>query len=235
MPAESYLEMGANRALLGLPADGLSADDLADEVLARTHADFCRPFHDAGPVLDIVRAQLASRAERLGWPALRDPGLAASADGRRLALQVAGGQAFVALPDAFATLRIEAATFTPATFGKADTRRLGVAIYAIEAVGSDDTTRALDLDDPALAACFHAGERREGLHYRWTDGALKVPHTLLEGLAGPVTLRLTFKPGTVRGWAAPAAKTERPKLCALLRKAYAGTRRSAFWHASLQL
>ncbi len=61
MPAESYLEMGANRALLGLPAD-----DVSDEVLARTHADFCRPFHQTGPIVEIVRARLAARAERLG-------------------------------------------------------------------------------------------------------------------------------------------------------------------------
>ena len=72
MPAESYLEMGANRALLGLPSDDL-ADDLWDEVLARTHADFCRPFHQSGPIVEIVRARLAARAERLGWQAGEHP------------------------------------------------------------------------------------------------------------------------------------------------------------------
>ncbi len=76
MPAESYLEMGANRALLGLPPD----DHLSDEVLARTHADCCRPFHQSGPIVEIVRARLAARDERLGWrePAREHPDLQAA-------------------------------------------------------------------------------------------------------------------------------------------------------------
>ena len=212
MPAESFLEMGANRALLGLPADGAAADDLSDEALARTHADFCRPFHQAGPIVEIVRAQLAARAERLGWQASRDVGLVATADGRPLAIQTVEGQAFVAVPDDVAVLCIDSATFTPATFGEADTRRLGIALYGMEAVGSDGTTRVLDLDGPALAASFHAGERREGLHYRWTDGALNVPGILIADLVGPIMLRLSFEPSTVRGWIAPEQIAARPAL-----------------------
>ncbi len=75
MPAESFLEMGANRALLGL-----AFDDLPVDVLARTHADFCRPFHQSGPIVEIVRARLAARAERLGWqePAREHPDLRAA-------------------------------------------------------------------------------------------------------------------------------------------------------------
>ena len=34
----------------------------------KTHADFYRPFHDRGPVVEAVRNQLAARAARFGAP-----------------------------------------------------------------------------------------------------------------------------------------------------------------------
>ncbi len=73
LPAESFLEMGANRALL---SDAVDAD-LPIEVRDRTHADFCRRFVDGGPLLAVVREQLARRAAALGWtaPVSVEPGL----------------------------------------------------------------------------------------------------------------------------------------------------------------
>ena len=68
-------------------------------MLARTHADFCLPSIEAGPLLCAVRAQLAARAERLGWL----PGLA---DGARLHPHPAGGEAFVAVLDGTRELRL---------------------------------------------------------------------------------------------------------------------------------
>ena len=59
LPAESYLEMGnrgffkeADVVSLGAEPDGRGP----------THADFCRPYHDHGPLLDAVRAMLNARA-----------------------------------------------------------------------------------------------------------------------------------------------------------------------------
>lgn len=67
LPAESFLEMGENRRFFtGQAGIAALAEALSAEVMARTHADFCRPFLMAGPVIDIVRTQLAARAERLG-------------------------------------------------------------------------------------------------------------------------------------------------------------------------
>ena len=199
MPAESFLEMGANRALLGLPSE-----DITDEVLGRSHADFCCPFVDSGPVLDTVRLQLAARAERLGWTPVRDPGLAGFADGARVHPQIAGGEAFFAVPDGTRELRLRSAERVPTAFGEADPRRLGLAVYALALSDGCGVTHALDLDGPELRACFHEGERREGLHYRWTNGDLVIPAALLAGHAGPLMLRVSFEPSTVRGWTAPA-------------------------------
>ena len=71
---------------------------------------------------------------------------------------------------------------------------------------------ALDLDDAAVMACFHPGERREGLHYRWSGGDIVLPASLTNSLDDPLMLRVSFEPGTIRGWTAPAAVEHAPKL-----------------------
>ncbi len=73
LPAESFLKMGANRALLSDEA----AADLPIEFLHRTNSDFCRRFVDGSPLLAVVREQLARRAAALGWtePVSVEPGL----------------------------------------------------------------------------------------------------------------------------------------------------------------
>ena len=62
MPVESYLDMG-NRSFF-VEADAIALHARPDAEL-RTHADFCRPFHDGGPVLAAVRARLEARASVL--------------------------------------------------------------------------------------------------------------------------------------------------------------------------
>ena len=207
MPAESFLEMGANRAMLGL-----ASGDIPEDVLARGHADFCRPFLDAGPVLEAARLQLAARAERLGWLPDREPGLAASGDGAPLFPQLAGGEAFLAVPHGTDELRLRATERIPAAFGEADTRRLGLAVYALALTDRAGVTHALDLDAAEMRPSFHAGERRAKLPYRWTNGDLVIPSALLAGLPGPIMLRLTFEPTTVRGWVPPAVAAAKPGL-----------------------
>ena len=64
LPAESYLDMG-NRPFFiesDIVAFGDVSPDLVDPA-ARTHADFCRPFHGDGPLVEAVRARLGSRAD----------------------------------------------------------------------------------------------------------------------------------------------------------------------------
>ncbi len=64
MPAESYLDMG-NRGFFA--ESGVVDLDASPDAPVATHADFCHPFHMEGPLVEVVRAQLAARATRLGW------------------------------------------------------------------------------------------------------------------------------------------------------------------------
>ena len=59
LPAESYLEMGNRAFFAGTDVVAPHADPDAKVV---THADFCRPFVDSGPLLEAVKARLGTRA-----------------------------------------------------------------------------------------------------------------------------------------------------------------------------
>ena len=63
LPSESYLEMG-NRSFFAenpiVRIGDVSPD--GDRSAPRTHADFCRPFQAAGPIVDAARGTLAARA-----------------------------------------------------------------------------------------------------------------------------------------------------------------------------
>ena len=202
LPAESFLEMGANRGFFGARG-GANGSEVPAEALARTHADFCRPFVDGGPVLAFARDQLAARAARLGWTPSCAVTIAGDADGRPLRPVVIGGEALFSFAAETAALRVRSDLFAPATIGGADPRRVGLAVYGLTVVSPGGATRTLDLDNPALRPCFHDGERRDALHYRWTAGDLVVPASLYAGTEGPLLLRLAFEPTTVRGWTAP--------------------------------
>ena len=70
--AESYLDVG-NRAFFaqGAVVDFDATPDLMPDAApdAGGRADFCRPLHGDGPLLDVARAQLRHRAAALGWDA----------------------------------------------------------------------------------------------------------------------------------------------------------------------
>ena len=59
LACESYLEMG-NRGFFA-EADVVALGALPD-MPAVTHDDFCRPFHDSGAIVEVVRKRLAARA-----------------------------------------------------------------------------------------------------------------------------------------------------------------------------
>ena len=56
LPAESYLKMGNRGFFAEAEAVALHA---RPDAPTRTHADFCRPSVDRGPLLEAVRARLA--------------------------------------------------------------------------------------------------------------------------------------------------------------------------------
>ncbi len=59
LACESYLEMGNRGFFIETEAVALAA---GPDAPVRTHADFCRPFHGAGPLVEAVRGRLAARA-----------------------------------------------------------------------------------------------------------------------------------------------------------------------------
>ena len=63
LPCESYLDMG-NRGFF--VENGIVDLGATPDATARTHADFCRPFHASGALVDAVRARLDARAEAAG-------------------------------------------------------------------------------------------------------------------------------------------------------------------------
>ena len=68
LPAESYLEMGNRNFFLENDVTTLAGrPDAKIDTGTRTHADFCRPFHDQGPVVEAVRSRLRSRSLEVGW------------------------------------------------------------------------------------------------------------------------------------------------------------------------
>ena len=68
LPCESYLDMG-NRGFF-VQSDLVDLAALPDAHV-RTHADFCRPFHDAGAIVEAVRRRLDARATLVRQDAAR--------------------------------------------------------------------------------------------------------------------------------------------------------------------
>ena len=210
LPAESFLEMGANRSCLDADAPA----DLPIEVLARTHDNFCRRFVDSGPLLAVVREELSRRATDLGWAPARAVEIVGLARDRTIKPLLLGCEAVFPLPADACDVTIRSCLTTPALMGDADPRSLGLAVYGLALVTEAGEVRVLDLDAHELKGSFHPGEREDGLHYRWTNGDLVIPAALQDGLAGSLMLRLTFETSTVRGWTAP------PTVSAVVRPAF---------------
>ncbi len=210
LPAESFLEMGENRALL---SDNAAAD-LPIEVIDRTHADFCRRFIDGGPLLAVARDELARRAIDLGWKASCAIDIIGLIGERRTRPLLLGGEAVFSVPADAGDVTVRTSLTAPTLIGGQDTRRLGLAVYSLIVVTDEGVERHLDLDAPELRASFHDGERLERLHYRWTCGDLVVPRALLAAFDGPLMLRLRYEPSTIRSWRppSPVAAEARPAL-----------------------
>ena len=117
MPAESYLEMG-NRSFFAEGA--VVALDASPDVPVVTHADFRRPFHAAGALVEVVRAQLAARATHLGWTLGENPiaGLHIMVDGRRIEPSVRGLSARFLMPAGAETVWLASDTAVPAQVGR---------------------------------------------------------------------------------------------------------------------
>ncbi|WP_425287060.1 Hint domain-containing protein [Methylorubrum salsuginis] len=200
LAAESYLACGnrgffANSGILDL----LAGPD------ARTGGSlpFCRPFHEEGPVVDLVRARLRDRAEALGWRKVEDAfaGLRAVADGRVLRPDAEGLTARFVVPADARAVRLVSATSVPAHVlpGSSDDRPLGVPLVALTIDDGLTGARTVALDDARLGDGFHAVD--DGA--RWTDGSAVLPADLWAGCKGSFFLRVTLAGPALPRWIAP--------------------------------
>ena len=207
MGAESYLDMG-NRpffAEAGVIALNASPDAHSPlDAAARTHADFCRPFHMDGAPVEVARAHLRARAAALGWALEADDtfaGLHLMVDGIRVDPVTRGLQARFAVPAGAREVWLVSGTGRPCEVADSpDARRLGVCVAGLTVDDGFAPPRALDLADPLLCAGFHASE---GTH-RWTAGRARLPAALWADDADGLYLRVTLAGPALPRWVAPA-------------------------------
>ena len=213
LPCESYLDMG-NRGFFaeaGVPALHASPD-----ISAADHADFCRPFHQDGPVVAFVRERLAARAPDLGWRLDHAPfaDLHLLADGRRVEPETRGLSARFLLPADAEEVWLVSETGVPAEIGVArDLRALGVCVGGLAVDDGFGSPRAVSADHSLLCAGFH--ELEDGPQ-RWTAGRARLPRELWAECRGDVFLRVDLTRPALPRWVAPVAAADAAEPLALV-------------------
>ncbi len=209
LPTESYLDMG-NRGFLPRPGEAVALHAVPDAAPA-THADFCRPFHAAGPVVDFARDRLAARALQLNWVKFENPlaDLHLVADGSRIEAEVQGLSARFLVPATAETVWLASDTVVPAMAGGgADLRTLGVCVGAL-VIDDGFGSRTIAADDARLSAGFHHVE--EGPQ-RWTCGRARLPASLWEGCRGSFFLRVELTRPALGRWIAPGVAVHEKRI-----------------------
>lgn len=208
LPTESYLDMG-NRGFFPQEGEAVALYGVPDAVPA-THADFCRPFHAAGPVVDFVRERLAARVSQLGWTQVENTfaDLHLVVDGRRVEAEVQGLSARFLVPATAETVWLASDTAVPAMAGGgADLRTLGVCVGKL-IIDDGFASQVVSADDPRLSAGFHHIE--EGPQ-RWTGGRARLPASLWESCLGSFFLRVELTRPALPKWLVPSvAVSEKP-------------------------
>ena len=206
MPAESYLDMG-NRGFFA--ESGVVDLDASPDARVATHADFCRPFHAEGAVVEVVRAQLAARATRLGWR-LEEQGLGdlhLLVNGVRIEPRVRGLAVRFTVPAGAKAVWLVSGTAVPAEIAAStDRRSLGVCVRALTIDDGFGAPVVVTMDDPQLCVGFHAVERDGDSAWRWTAGRARLPASLWEGRDGDTFLRVDLAGPMLPRWVAPAVR-----------------------------
>ena len=206
MPTESYLEMGNRGFFAEAGAIALHASpDAAAADRGATHADFCRPFHQDGPVVKFVRERLAARSLILGWALDHVPlaNLHLLVDGRRVEARTSGRSARFLVPAGSKDVWLMSDTSIPAEVGSgADLRALGVCVGSLVVDDGFGAPRTMAADDPLLSVGFHDIE--EGPQ-RWTCGRARLPLDLWDGCRGSFFLRVDLTRPALPRWVAPCA------------------------------
>lgn len=204
MPTESYLEMG-NRAFFA-ESDVVALDATPDAPM-RTHADFCRPFHMDGALVDVVRAQLTDRARRLGWR-LENQGvhdIHLLVDGVRVDPLVRGFVARFPMPADARDVWFVSPTSIPAAVADwPDIRPLGACLSGLDVDDGFGASQAIAINDPRLCIGFHTVEGDGSSNWRWTAGRSRLPASLWAGLESDFCLRIKLARPMLPRWVPPA-------------------------------
>ena len=197
LPAESYLNMGNRTFFQDAEIVNLASGPDGDLSLV-THADFCRPFHVGGPVVEAVRDQLCSRAKDKGWTLTHDLDLHLVVDGKRIDPVVRDLAARFHVPAEASDVWLVSPTARPSdTMGIWDERDLGVYIASMRIEDGLSSPRDVAIDDPLLCVGFHAFE--DGA-YRWTAGRAKLPRQLWQGFEHGFYLKVGLVSTPVPRW-----------------------------------
>ncbi len=175
LETESYLDTG-NRAAF---ANGGPVATIHPSFGRDPWDSGCAPLLLEGPEVEALRVHLQAQATTLGFALSRDPALHLVADGAIVEAARDGTTYRFNLPTGARDIRLVSRTTVPAETrpDSRDTRRLGVAITRLVLDGA-----ALALDDPRLAAGWHAPET----DLRWTSGNAAL------AIAGSRTLEVTL-------------------------------------------
>ncbi|MFY9289249.1 MAG: Hint domain-containing protein [Methylorubrum rhodinum] len=200
LPAESYLDCGNRRFFANADATDLLA---TPDTRPKGPLPFCRPFHEAGPVVDLVRARLEDRAVTLGWRKVEEPfaGLHVVADGRVIRPDMEGLTARFVVPADARDVHLVSSTSVPAHVlaDSSDDRELGLPLASLVIDDGLTGARAIALDDTRLGEGFYAIE--EGS--RWSNGSARLPADLWAGCKGSFFLRVTLAAPALPRWIAP--------------------------------
>ena len=205
LPCESYLEMG-NR---GFFADcRISVLHGVPDAPSATHDDFCRPFHQEGPLVTFVRARIAARAPALGWRFEEVPlaNLYLLVDGRRVEPEIWELSARFVVPVDAKDVWLVSDASVPDAIGLApDFRSLGVCIGRFVIEDGFGVPLSIPADDPRLCVGFHHVE--DGPQ-RWTSGRARLPVSLWEECRSTFFLRVDLTRPSLPRWVAPLVRVE---------------------------
>lgn len=208
--AESYLDMG-NRGFFAHSTSSGTVADLAAkpdvDAAARTHANFCRPFHDSGAIVTFARERIEALATAQGWHlSVIDPwaGVHLVADGLQIKPEVSGSVARFVAPAGARDIWLCSPTLAPSKIGmSADSRRLGLRCSELR-LGDSWDARIVALDDPLLCVGFHEVENDGSSLRRWTVDQARLPAALWSNDERTVVLRLDPVTAALPRWVMPA-------------------------------
>lgn len=199
--AETYIEAD-NRTFF----ESEPVADLHPELRENAQGGECFPLIADGPVLDIIRRLIEARAVAMGWTIQSVDADVALNDAGRIQRPYFRNESLMTFlmdrPDGDVIL--SSAAEVPATINPnaTDTRSLGIQLFGGFILGSCGTGRQLDLAAMEWTG-LHSFEEGADLAWRWTNGAAVLPHSLFEGMQGPVTIRLDTPAESRRMWLAP--------------------------------